>query len=657
MAFETIEHHLAKLDVQVETPSSIDAYQLINPADIFRLAITNELHRITGVDISIIYPSLMRLQSLEKGDLTLATPALRCKTGKSADQAQTWAEQVSKYTAKLCYPCNLRNRSNSPKKQFPTSKYTNPPRVTGINLTFFFSHRLLPPLVLPYVFALGSRYGFIPAKGCKDSRNSSGPRKKVVVEFSSPNIAKKFHHGHLRSTIIGAFLANLFERNGWDVIRMNYLGDWGRQYGLLAVGWEKYGSEELLKTNPTAHLFDVYVQISQEFQSEEDAYKVAKNAGQDTAHLESKGLLGASKAYFKRMEAGDPDALALWMRFRNLSVEKYKESYARLNVTFDEYSGESQVLSTTMEKAESILKDLGISHFNAGANIIDFARFGAKNLEVAILRNRTGSTTYLLRDIGAAIQRYEKYGFDHMIYVIMNEQKQHAQRLFKALELMGGEYQDLSRKMQLVDFGRVQGMSTRRGTVKFLDDVLDECASSMHEVMRRNTTKYQQVENPDATANILGISAVMVQDMKGKRINNYPFDINRMTSFEGDTGPYLQYAHARLCSVSRKAGYERDELCKADFSLLVEPHAVDLVRLVNLFPDIVGQSLKTLEPTTVLTYLFQLTHQVSSSYNYLRVLDAPEGHQVSLARGALYEAARQVLSNGMKLLGMIPVDR
>lgn len=163
-----------------------------------------------------------------------------------------------------------------------------------------------------------------------------------------------------------------------------------------------------------------------------------------------------------------------------------------------------------MERAEVILKDRGISQFDSGATIIDFTNFGAQHPDVAIIRNRAGTTTYLLHDIGAAIQRYEKHGFDNMIYVTMSEQSAHAQRLFKALELMGGEYEELSRKMSLVGFRKMQVMSTRRGTVKFLEEVLDECASSMHEVMRRNTTKYEQVEDPDANANLLGLSAVMV---------------------------------------------------------------------------------------------------------------------------------------------------
>jgi arginyl-tRNA synthetase len=201
------------------------------------------------------------------------------------------------------------------------------------------------------------------------------------------------------------------------------------------------------------------------------------------------------------------------------------------------------------------------------------------------------------------------------------------------------------------------GMSTRRGNVKFLDDILDDVAETMHNVMHKNENKYAQVEEPQKVADILGISAVMVQDMSGKRINNYPFDIERMTSFEGDTGPYLQYAHARLCSIARKTGLSWAELRKANFSLLQEPHAIGLMRLMAQYPDMVNHAFKTLEPATILTYLFRLAHQLSSSYDVLQVVGAVEGQEVTLARAALYEAARQVIHNGMKLLGLNPVER
>lgn len=203
-------------------------------------------------------------------------------------------------------------------------------------------------------------------------------------------------------------------------------------------------------------------------------------------------------------------------------------------------------------------------------------------------------------------------------------------------------------------------MSTRKGTAKFLDDILRDVGDKMHEVMRSNQSKYEQVADPVQTADTLGISAVMVQDMKGKRINNYTFDMDRMCSFEGDTGPYLQYAHARLCSIYRKAvaadpSLEGLDLSSVDFSVLTEPHAVDLIRQLASWPDTFLNTIKTQEPTTVLTYLFKMAHALSSSYDHLQVVGSDK--PVMIARLALYVAARQVLCNGMKVLGLSPVER
>ena len=484
-----------------------------------------------------------------------------------------------------------------------------------------------------------------------------GQKKKAIVEFSSPNIAKEFHAGHLRSTIIGAFIANLYEDMGWDVVRINYLGDWGKQFGLLAVGWEKYGSEELLQAQPLKHLLDVYVKINAEFKPEETASKKARDEGHDTAEIESKGLFAKRNLFFKQMEDGDESALALWKRFRDISIERYIDIYARLGIRFDEYSGESQVKPETVAEVEAVLRERGIYQEDKGSWMIDFPKHGATHLGTAILRGRTGTTTYLLRDVATILDRAKQYSFDQMIYVVSSEQDLYFQRVFKTVELMG--LSDLATKLKHVNFGKVMGMSSRLGKVELLSDILDKCGNAMHDVMRTNADKYSQVEDPDAVADTIGITAVMVQDMSGNRINNYPFDIGRMMSFEGDTGPYLQYCHARLSSILRKVNHVDIDSAhgNVDFSHLEDSHSAGLLRTMAQYPDATRNALKTLEPSTILTYLFRLTHQLSSSYDVLQVVGAPEGPSATLARAALYENARQVLGNGMRLLGIDPVER
>ncbi|CAJ2510295.1 Uu.00g061950.m01.CDS01 [Anthostomella pinea] len=612
-----------------------NCYPDINPQDIYRSHLTSILAKITGVDPKIIYPALQWTMSLEKGDMTLAIPALRVKGKKPDVLGQEWVEK------------------------WPESPLVEKPVPSGAYLPFFFKPGPLVKTLIPTARKMGADFGTNKAHGLKDPSDPSKGTKRVVVEFSSPNIAKPFHAGHLRSTIIGGFLGNLYEAAGWDVVRINYLGDWGKQYGLLAIGFDKYGSEEALAQDPINHLFEVYVKINKAIgeEKEEVAKLQADGKATEAQHLKDNGLDEQARRYFKLMTEGDEKAIALWKRFRELSITRYRATYERLNIRFDEYSGESQVSEEAMGKAAQKMKEMGIAEESDGALLVDFTKHvpgkAGKALEKPIIRKRDGTALYLTRDISELLHRNEKYNFDHMIYVIASQQDLHVKQFFKIVELMG--YKDIAAKVQHINFGLVLGMSTRKGTVKFLDDILRDVGEHMHDVMRKNQDKYQQVENPDKVADTLGISAVMVQDQSGKRINNYQFDMDVMCSFEGDTGPYLQYAHARLSSITRKASLSEEDIASADLSLLTEPHAVNLARVLSQWPDVVQNALKTLEPTTILTYLFKMTHSLSSSYDHLRIVGSEPG--LMKARMALYDTARLVLNNGMRLLGLSPVDR
>ena len=359
----------------------------------------------------------------------------------------------------------------------------------------------------------------------------------MVVEFSSPNIAKPFHAGHLRSTIIGGFLSNLYEGVGWDVVRLNYLGDWGKQYGLLALAFERYGDEAALEADPIQHLFELYVRINGELTAEKEEIERLKERGEDASRILKEGLDEQARRYFKAMCDNDTKAIQTWERFRKLSITKYEKAYARLNIHFDEYSGESKVKPESMADVEKQLEEKGLSESSEGATIIDFSKHvpgkPGKSLGKALLRKRDGTSLYLTRDIGAMFERSVQYGFDRMIYVIGSDQELHVKQLFKIIELTGQT--DLRAKVSHVNFGRVQGMSTRKGTVKFLDDILREVGEKMHEVMRENEAKYQQVVNPEETADILGISSVMVQDMSGKMYGTSSLD---------SKSPFLLAGHA-----------------------------------------------------------------------------------------------------------------
>ena len=395
----------------------------------------------------------------------------------------------------------------------------HPPTLNGTFRQLFFKVDKLAEILIPSILDQKKSFGLNPFLGLKDLSDPSKGRKKMIVEFSSPNIAKPFHAGHLRSTIIGGFLSNLYEGAGWDVIRINYLGDWGKQYGLLALAFEKYGDEAALKADPINHLYEIYVKINKDMTAEKDEIKALEAEGKDASKLKDDGLDEQARRYFKAMTDNDEKAIAQWARFRELSIKRYKETYARLNINFDEYSGESQVKQEGMDAAAKKMAETGVSEESEGAVIVDFSKHvpgkAGKSLERPIIKKKDGTALYLTRDITEMMQREEKYHFDHMIYVVASAQDLHLKQLFKIIELMG--YKELAQKVQHINFGLVLGMSTRKGTVKFLDDILRDVGDKMHEVMKANTAKYEQVEDPVGTADILGISSVMVQDMSGKR--------------------------------------------------------------------------------------------------------------------------------------------
>eukprot|EP01132_Coremiostelium_polycephalum_P007771 gene7771-9565_t len=498
--------------------------------------------------------------------------------------------------------------------------------VTGNYLNFNVNRMIQIQHILKEVIAKGDRYGL----------TNEGAGKKIIVEFSSPNIAKPFHAGHLRSTIIGGFMVNIFKALGYEVTSINYLGDWGKQYGILAVGFEKYGNEQELLADPIKHLFNVYVKINIDIEAE---------GKMDEKDRPSPTIDERASAYFKSMEEGNEAALAVWKRFRDLSIEKYKQLYSRLNINFDMYSGES-LMCPGMIKAYDILVSKDLIQDSKGAKIIDLSD---QKLDKVIVKKSNGATLYITRDISAAIYRKEDLTFDKMYYVVASQQNFHFQQLFAIMGKMGYEW---SKDLVHINYGMVLGMSTRKGTVVFLEDILNKAKSKMLKKMKENETKFAEIADPESTADILGISAVYIQDFSAKRGRDYEFNWDRMLQADGDTGVYLQYAHARLCSLARKSGATFNP--NADLSLLTEPEAFDLAITIGRYPEVIQQSVKHLEPSTVTTYLFELAHAVSRAHSALWIKDQEKN--LAEARFALYWAAKTILSSGMKLLSLVPLE-
>lgn len=561
----------------------------------FKNSIAAQLSEFSGVNKDVIVASIDIPKTTANGDLAIAVPRLRVP-GNPIQMTKDWAERFT--------PDQLITNANA----------------AGPYINFRINRQALAKKVLTTVHSKQEKYGF----------TDEGEGKRIIVEFSSPNIAKPFHAGHLRSTIIGNFIANLYRGFGWDAVTMNYLGDWGKQYGLLAIGFSRFGSEEKLVNDPIGHLFEVYVAVS-------------------AAAKEDLSIDEEAREYFKRMEDGDEDALAQWMRFRELSIGKYRETYGRLNVHFDVYSGESQV-TEGMERALKMLQDAGLLVDDDGAQLIDLTKY---KLGKAVIRKRNGTTLYLTRDIGAAIERYEQYMFDKIIYVVASQQDLHLKQLFKTINLLELPFAD---RFQHINFGMVKGMSTRRGNVVFLDDMLRESQENMHSVMRENEAKYAQVPDPEHVSDVLGMSAMIVQDMMAKRIKDYEFNWKRILSFQGATGPYLQFTHARLCSIERKAA-DVGVLVnpEADVTLLTEDQAHEVISFVSRYPDILASTMASLEPCTVVQYLFELTHAVSAALEPIWVHNQPR--EIAEARLLMYWSARVVLGNALRLIGLEPVER
>ncbi|KAF2199007.1 Nucleotidylyl transferase, partial [Delitschia confertaspora ATCC 74209] len=318
-------------------------YPQVNPVDGYRIHIAQTLSEITGLDATNIYLFVQRSTTLDKGNWLLPVPALKIEGEK-------------------------------PNDIFPESVLLNKSQADGPFICFYFKPAELLKQVIPSVLQNCSKWGNNPLLGLKDPKDSSHRRKRVVIEFSSLNVAKPFHHGHLRSTILGGFLANLYEGSDWDVVRLNYLGDWGKQYGLLALGFKMFGDDKALEEDPIQRLFQIYVRIDQLMGEERKEIQQLEESGEDASKLKNAGLDEQARRYFKAMCDNDPEAIAMWKKFRELSIRKYKSSYARLNIHFDERVSESLMKEASIKAVERKMEAGGLTEESQGATIVDFSK-------------------------------------------------------------------------------------------------------------------------------------------------------------------------------------------------------------------------------------------------------------------------------------------
>jgi arginyl-tRNA synthetase len=453
-----------------------------------------------------------------------------------------------------------------------------------------------------------------------------GKGQTVVVEFSSPNIAKHLGIHHVR-TMIGNALDRIYRALGYRVVGINFLGDWGTQFGLLISAYKRWGGPETLQGDAVANLNALYVRFNEE-------------AKKDPS------LRDEGRAWFKRLEDGEPEAVAFWERFRQVSLAAFEEVYRVLDVRFDEISGESKY-DKLMPDTIRRLEQLGLAKADQGALIVDLS---AHKMPPVLLRKSDGATLYDTRDIAAAEDRWNRCHFARMIYVVGGDQKLHFRQIFKVLEMMGYPW---AKDCVHVDFGMVRmksaegagKMSGRSGQVVMLKDVLREAIERARQAIE---AKNPDLADKERVAAAVGIGAVVFNDLKRQRIKDVDFDWDAILSFEGETGPYVQYAHARLCSILRKYGRAPAE--RVNFSLLAEPEEFALAKAMAGFGPTVRRAAEACEPAMVSQYLLDLCTRFSSYYHKHKVVgDDPD---LTAARVLLVDGIRQTIANGLKLLGI-----
>ncbi|ORY16264.1 arginyl-tRNA synthetase [Clohesyomyces aquaticus] len=621
LSLAELETSLGGLSLNVPLPQFDTANVLVNPLDIFRTYLADILCEIAECDHAVAYSSIQPSNNLSLGDVAVILP-------------------------KLCPGGNANEIAFDLIKKFPPCPLFQLPFPDGVHLRIMFVDEMLPRLVLPFISDRKEAYGCNASLGLQDPSSPDSGRKKLVVEFSSPTITKEFEGKHLRSTIIGAFVSKMYHAMGWDVTNVNYLGDWGKPIALLGVGFGKFGSEEALEADPIGHLLEVNHKITELFAPEEAESKRVRDEKGDTAELESQGLYAERNAFFKKMEEKDEAAFAFSKRVRDLNIEYYTKLYARLGLTFDEYSGESQVGQETMNEVEQLLKDKDVCEEKDGSLLIDFKKHGMK-AGAGIIRDRSGGSTYLLRELAAVLERSRKYQFDKMIFVVAADHNVHFTRVFKILDLMG--MPELASKVQHVSFSDISKMKEKLGYGHQPNEIFDQCEAAMVESLKAEEEKAQLLGAGEDIAKAIGITALSAQELAAKRGTDHAFDIEGMTSFKSGTGPDLQYWYSRLRSLSEEHP-ETGALTDEDFEFLAEEDRANLLRILAQYPDVTNAAYKSLEPSNIIAYLVGVTDQLAACFQ-----DEEAGAAVTPAKAALYDAARQVLKNAMNILGLKPV--
>ncbi|SNU09707.1 arginyl-tRNA synthetase [Lachnospiraceae bacterium] len=471
-------------------------------------------------------------------------------------------------------------------------------------------------------------------RSIEDSYGSSdeGNSKTICIDYSSPNVAKNFHVGHLRTTVIGNSLYKIFTKLGYNVERINHLGDWGTQFGKLIVAYKNWGSEEAIKEKGIEELMRIYVLFHEEADKNPE-------------------LEDEARAWFHKMETGDEEALKIWKWFFDISLEEFKRTYKLMNMEFDHFTGESFYRDMT-DDVVSELEDHGLLQDSEGAKIVDLSEY---DMAPCLILKNDGSSIYATRDIAAVEYRKKTYNFTKCLYVTGQEQKLHFAQVFKVMELLGNDWAKDS--LIHIPYGLVslggEKLSTRGGNVIYAEDILKEAISKIKEIINEKNPDLSDEEKEEASR-IVGVGAVIFNDLYNQRIKDVSFKWEHITSFEGETGPYVQYTYARCSSILRNVEDFAPSV-DIDYNVLTDTASVDLLKEIDKFPSIISEAADRYEPSVVARYAVDLAQAFNRFYTDNRI--AVDEKNVRDSRCLVTYITRRILKDSLDLLGIGCVER
>lgn len=500
-------------------------------------------------------------------------------------------------------------------KEISSSEYIQSVTSAGAYVNFSVNKLLFVQKVIREVLNKKENYG----------RSDYGQGKSVVVEYSSPNIAKPFHIGHIRSTVIGHAIDRLYQYIGFKTISINHLGDYGTQFGKLIVALKKWGDQEVIEKDPINELLKLYIDFHEKAESDP-------------------GLEDEAREWFHKLEEEkDPEALRLWQWIRDISLKEFDKVYQMLGIHYDSLAGES-FYSDKMEAIVKHLEEKNLLKDSQGAKIVDLEEFG---MPPALIKKKDGSTLYITRDLAASKYRKDHYDFYKNIYVVGAPQELHFKQWKKVHELSGYDWANDCIHVQFGTISLEDGvLSTRKGRVVFLEDVLNKSIEKTKEIIQQ---KNPNLENLDEVARQVGVGAIVFQELSNSRIKDYTFSWDRALTFEGETGPYTQYTHARCCSLLQKAGVEIDD--KINFSILSEnPDAMNVVRQIDTFEEMLIRSANRYEPHHITRFVLDVCQAFNKFYHDNPILSAEEDKKRAYL--SLVKVTKIVIQNALWILGM-----